>query len=195
MRYADENESTAQHCRNRCDMTLPHVLLDVGKLGVPHGVKGALFVHLVDRQRGSAEIPGYKKIWIGKEPAEAQAYVVQKWYHSGDWIVVLLSGLTDRTQAENLHQLRVFVERKDLVLAEDEVLTDDLIGCSVWVDGNAFGVVTGVTSFGAQDNLEIKRNKDGVVILFPYLKSVILNEDIVHKRIDVAALSEFLDQE
>jgi 16S rRNA processing protein RimM len=72
-------------------------------------------------------------------------------------VVLFFSEITDRTQAEALKGLSLYLLKKDLPdLEEGAFYTYALIGCSVFsASGNKIGVVLDVANFGAGDLLEI----------------------------------------
>ncbi|MDW9637984.1 ribosome maturation factor RimM [Sinorhizobium meliloti] len=75
-------------------------------------------------------------------------------------VVVRFRGINDRTAAEALNGLELFIERDNLPdddLDEDEFFYADLEGLEA-VDrtGKSYGSVTGVFDFGAGDLLELK---------------------------------------
>lgn len=72
-------------------------------------------------------------------------------------VVARITGVADRTQAETLKGLKLFIERSALPAPEeDEYYHADLVGLSVELsDGKAMGKVIAVQDFGAGPMLEI----------------------------------------
>jgi 16S rRNA processing protein RimM len=72
-------------------------------------------------------------------------------------LVARFRGIEDRTSAERLANVRLFVPRERLPpLAADEFYHADLIGlCAVKADGTEIGTVVAVHDFGAGDILEL----------------------------------------
>ena len=84
-------------------------------------------------------------------------------------LVVKAEGVYDRTAAEKLKGLKLYVDRADLPdTDEDEYYVTDLIGMDV-VDtaGNAVGKVVNVDNFGAGDLLDVKP-LEGVSFYVPF---------------------------
>ncbi len=75
-------------------------------------------------------------------------------------VIVRFRGINDRTAAEALNGLDLFIERDNLAdedLEEDEFFYADLEGLeAVDAAGKSYGSVTGVFDFGAGDLLELK---------------------------------------
>ncbi len=74
----------------------------------------------------------------------------------GNEMVLFLSGVQSRVEAERLAGLRVYADQNDLPeLEEGEYYYFELIGQPVFVDGSPFGEVASVED-GAQDRLVIR---------------------------------------
>jgi 16S rRNA processing protein RimM len=76
---------------------------------------------------------------------------------SENTLIARIEGTQDRSQAENLKGLKLYVERDQLPsLPEEEFYHTDLIGLPVQtLEGESIGHVRHVNSFGAGDFLEI----------------------------------------
>ncbi len=98
----------------------------------------------------------------------------------------------DRTAAEKLKNLRLYIPRADLPEpeGEDEYYITDLIGMAVVdVDGKALGVVANVDNFGAGDLLDIKPGEGAsfyVAFTFANVPEVRMAERVI--VIDMAGL-------
>lgn len=82
-------------------------------------------------------------------------------------VIATLEGLADRTAAEALKGVRLYIERSRLPApGEDEFLYADLIGLTAETgDGQRLGQVTGVADHGAGDVLEIALAEGGTLLL------------------------------
>ncbi len=106
-----------------------------------------------------------------------------------------LAGVDTLEAATALHRQRLWVDRRDITLEDDEFLWQDLVGMTVISDGTApvpaatdktpclLGKVVGVQSFGAQDILCV-RNEAGEWML-PFIEDVILAVDEENRCIRV----------
>lgn len=95
-------------------------------------------------------------------------------------VVVRFRGINDRTAAESLNGLNLYVDRSSLPddeLDEEEYFYADLEGLeAVDADGGTWGVVSGIFDFGAGDILELKaRGKRPVLI--PFTEASVLEID------------------
>jgi 16S rRNA processing protein RimM len=136
--------------------------LTVGYIAGMHGVAGGVRVRLFDADSDAIE-PG-REIELWRDEACVQrAHVVSAAIVPGKAPVlrVQLREVTDRNAAERLKGCEVRVQRDALPpLADDEFYLDDLIGAHVVENaGDAtrlLGTVTGVSSNGVQDLLEVE---------------------------------------
>lgn len=107
-------------------------------------------------------------------------------------VIAKFKGVDDRTTAEKLNGLNLFVERAllDKVPTEDdEFLYADLIGLKVSDEtGTDLGSVAGVFEFGAGDILEIK-GLDGKLRMVPFSKAAVPVVNVAggYVQIDLAA--------
>lgn len=108
-------------------------------------------------------------------------------------LVARLDGVTDRTGAERLRNLQLFVMRDSLPAPEaenEDYYHADLIGLRVVTkDGAAVGHVTRIFDFGAGDLLEVTPPADaarGKAVLIPFTRAIVPEVNIVaaHMVID-----------
>src|SRR5690606_1385128 len=89
-------------------------------------------------------------------------------------LVARLAGVDDRTAAEKLNGVELYVERARLPAADDDDFYHaDLIGLTARLeDGTVLGRVTAVPNYGAGDILEV-RAESGDTFLFPFTRRVV----------------------
>lgn len=96
-------------------------------------------------------------------------------------VIVRFRGVNDRTAAEALNGLDLFIERENLPdddLDEDEFFYADLEGLEAKdAEGKSYGVVTGVFDFGAGDLLELK-GPGRRPVLIPFSEFSVLEIDL-----------------
>lgn len=109
----------------------------------------------------------------------------------GDEAVLTLAELGDRTAAEALRGVDLYVRRAVLpVPAREEYYHADLIGLRAEdVAGRTLGTVHAIYNYGAGDVLEIVRN-DGDTILLPFTRETVPQIEIDKERIVVAVPEE-----
>ena len=138
----------------------------------PHGVRGVV------RVRASADLGAADALWLGDERFAVRHASRDK----QDWLVTL-DGVGDRDAADALRGRVVRLPRAAIVVADDELLVAELVGCKVFdVAGTALGEVTGSFDSGAHEVLEIRR-ADGGEFMLPLVGAFIVSVDTDGKRI------------
>jgi len=155
-------------------------LVCIGVIVGAHGIKGAVRVKCFTDRPQDFGAYGPVEDESGQRRFRALVQGVSK-----GLALVALDGIADRTQAEALKGVRLYVDRSRLPKAdEDEFLVADLIGCRVESpDGLAMGLVSDVFDFGAGEVIEIK-GKTGVLMV-PFTKASVPLVDVGAKRVVV----------
>jgi 16S rRNA processing protein RimM len=143
----------------------------MGRIGAAHGIKGEVRIQsfteeplaLADYGPLATNKPG---LVIEIETARATTNV----------LVARLKGVTDRTAAEKLNGVELYVDRDKLPPTdeEDDFYHADLIGLDARLnDGTVLGKVTAIPNFGASDLLEVTDARSGDTYLYPFTKAVV----------------------
>ncbi len=146
-------------------------LVPVGKFGAPHGVRGQ--VRLKSFTQDPLAIAKYAPL----QDAQKRLYELASVRHVKDDILVArVKGVEDRTGAEALTNLELFVPRDKLPAPQDdEFYYSDLIGLRAQTsDGAPIGVIKNVLNFGAGDILEITPEPvQTETLLLPFTRVVV----------------------
>ncbi len=103
----------------------------------------------------------------------------------GDFLLASVAGVTDRTQAETLKGISLYVDRNQLPKQEDGAFYYcDLIGMRVLENGQNFGTVEAVQNFGAGDILDVKTTR-GRVLSFDFSKATFPRVDVAAREMDI----------
>jgi 16S rRNA processing protein RimM len=129
-------------------------LVMVAQVGAPHGVQGEF--KLLSFMDDPVSVLEHSPLLSAKgEPA---LNVTAAREHKGQ-LLVRAKEVPDRTAAEKLNGLKLYIERADLpaITDEDDYYITDLIGLEV-VDqaGQPVGKVVNVDNFGAGDLLDVR---------------------------------------
>jgi 16S rRNA processing protein RimM len=146
----------------------PETWVRVGVLGRPHGIRGALKLHL-DNPDGQTVVVGLGLRAVSG--ATIRPLRVQT-LRSG---VVTFDDVADRDAAVGLVNAVVEVRRADFVEDEDDegAFLVDLVGSDVVdVGGNALGVLKGFVDTGMQLLAEV-RVASGAVVLVPFVPPIV----------------------
>ena len=143
----------------------------MGRIGAAHGVRGEVRIQsftaeplaLKDYGPLLTNRPG---LVIEIEAARATTNV----------LVARLKGVSDRTAAERLNGVELYVERERLPDTgdADDFYHSDLIGLDARLaDGTVLGTVIAVPNFGASDLLEVRNAQSGDTFLYPFTRAVV----------------------
>lgn len=110
-----------------------------------------------------------------------------------DHLLVFLKGVTDRTRADTLKGMRLYVSRDALPAPEEEEFYhSDLIGLAAELPtGEAFGHVMGVLDVGGGASLEIAGPTG--IIMMPFTKEAVPTVDIANDKVVVDPPEGLLD--
>ena len=114
---------------------------------------------------------------------------------SGKGVVIAkVDGVDDRTQADALKGLNLYVDRGALPPpGADSLYQADLIGLLVErIDGETLGMVTAFHNFGGGDVMEVE-NAGGQAVLIPFAETAIAEVDVKGRRILVTPLPGLFD--
>ncbi len=153
-------------------------LIHVADINSIHGLKGALVIY--SHTRPAYAVAGYSRFYMGKNAMEAFAndsMKVIRCQRHGQRILLQLDGIHTPEQAQALLGNKLWIEREDISIDEDEYLWNDLIGMQVCNadDGSILGVVSDIQEFGAQDTLIISSEQGEWMI--PFIEEVIMAVD------------------
>lgn len=158
-----------------------------------HGIKGA-FTFTLYNTEDSVLKKGLNLFLTPKNnnsslSKEGEVFKVDK-VSFGNKVICYLSGVADRNRAEEIIPFTIEVERDSFPEAsEDEVYLTDLIGFKVINEsGDDVGQVTGITTNGVQDILEVKGKAQKLDILF--IDQFVLNIDLVKRNITIRTPEE-----
>jgi len=161
----------------------------VAQIGAAHGVRGEV------RLRSFTQDPAGVKKYGPFTTTDGRTIVLQSLRPAGEMFVARIEGVADRTAAEALRNVRLYVPREKLPPAgEDEFYHADLIGLAA-VDraGETIGRVVAVHNFGAGDLVELARPDGGETVFLPFTKAVVPEIDIAAGRMLVEVPEGALD--
>ena len=155
------------------------MLVVVGRIGRPHGVKGAATIEVRTDEPDKRFAVGARLL----TDSGLDLTVASATWHSGR-LLVTFEGYEDRTAVEQLRNALVSVDRPADERPEDpeEFYDSDLEGCEVVVDGAVIGVVREVSHLPGQDLLVVA-TLDEREVLIPLVSAFVPQIDVSAKRI------------
>ena len=164
---------------------VPAQLVVMGRLGAPHGVRGAVKVR--PESADPASLAAYGVWWLrGRDDPSWRAHSVRSVREHGGWLVAELAGIETREAAGALRGGEVAIARESLpALAADEYYQADLVGMAVVNrDGARLGTLRDFLESGAHPIARIV-DEQGGERLVPWVAGCIDAVDVDARRIDV----------
>ena len=156
-----------------------HQRVCVARIGAAHGVRGE--VKLWPFTQDPMAVTRYGEL----STDDGRSFEIEAVRSGKDFLVVRLKGIGDRTAAEQLRNIDLYVPRDRLPeLAGEEYYHADLIGLRVEDrNGAALGTITAVHNFGAGDLLEIRPAGGPNTVMVPFTADTVPVIDMTGGRI------------
>ena len=159
----------------------------LGQIGAAHGVRGE--VRLYSFTADPEAIAGYGPL----ETDDGRVVRIESLRRAKDHFVAQLAGVSDRSTAEQLTNVKLYVLRERLPAPDqpDEFYHADLIGLTA-VDraGDKLGTVVALHNFGAGDLIEVRQAEAEPTQLLPFDALTVPDVDIKAGRLVVELPAE-----
>jgi 16S rRNA processing protein RimM len=163
----------------------------LGIIGRPHGVLGAVFVHLHHAGSDALDHLGSLTLVQGKK---RRSYAVKSVRPSGKSHVVQLDGVNSREAATELTGAELWAPRTELpALEPGEYYLVDLVGCEVELCGEVIGSVESVRADPSVDTMRIALKKGGFAEQ-PIVDHWVSGVDIAQRRVTLANDDGLIDE-
>lgn len=145
----------------------------IGKIVNTHGIKGELRI-LSDFKYKDKVFKKGMKFYVGRKKEE---FIVNSYRVHKAFDMVTFTGFDNINDVEYLKGDYVFVKEGDILLDEDEFLTENLLGFTMFIGNKEVGVVTEIINTPANDVI-----KSGNVLV-PFVKEFVNKIDEENKII------------
>ena len=164
----------------------------VARIGAAHGTGGE--VRLWPFTTRAEAVAAYGPLQTADG---TRAFEIEALRPARDFLVARLKGVTDRTTAERLRNIDLYVPRERLPVPEpEEFYYADLIGLQAEdPTGRPIGGVVAVHNFGAGDLLEIAPSSGGDTVMVPFSTAAIPRVEVSIGRIIVDLPEDLLGPE
>lgn len=151
-------------------------LVLMGRISEAHGLKGE--VKIASFTANPVDLAAYGPLIDAARARRFEVLDIRP-FKSGT-VIARLKGVSDRTAAEKLRGVELFVPRAALPETEDdEFYYSELIGlAATGPNGDNLGEIVGVHNFGAGDLLEICLAQRGATWLVPFTQARVPRVDI-----------------
>ena len=118
----------------------------IGRIVKAQGLKGEVKVYpLADL----SFFENLEEVYLNNSTTKTQ---IQSLRFQQNMVIIKLPTVTDRTGAEKMVGVELYLERDDFELQEDEYLVDDLLGMKVFLDnGQDMGEIVEINNYGSAD--------------------------------------------
>ncbi len=156
----------------------------LGQIGAAHGVRGEVRLRSFTSDPGA--IAGYGPL----QTEDGRVFEIEALRPAKNHFVARLSGVHDRSAAERLVNVKLYVPRERLPKPEhaNEFYHADLIGLAV-IDraGERLGTVVAIHNFGAGDLIEVRQADGEPTQMLPFNEATVPLVDVAGGRIVVVA--------
>jgi len=155
----------------------------VGRIGAAHGTRGE-----VKLWSFTADPMAIKDYGALVTEDGTRTFTIETLRPGKDFLVARLAGVADRTAAEKLTNLDLYIARERLPQPADadEFYHADLIGLTaVGMDGRPLGTVVAIHNFGASDLIEVRPTQGATTVMLPFTKAIVPVVDVAGGRIVV----------
>lgn len=154
----------------------PQKLL-IGRIGAAHGIKGEVRIQSFTEE--PMALAGYGPLATNRPGMTVTITAARA---NGTVLVARLEGVGDRSAAERLNGVELYVDRALLPQPEeDEFYHADLIGLRAQLaDGTTLGEVVALPNFGAGDLIEVRDPRSGDSFLYPFTRRVVPEVHLDH---------------
>jgi 16S rRNA processing protein RimM len=151
------------------DSAAPKRIL-MGRIGAAHGIKGEVRIQSFTEE--PLALATYGPLSTNRPGLEIEIAHARA---TTNVLVARLKGVTDRTAAERLNGVELYLDRDRLPPPDgDDFYHTDLIGLEARLsDGTVLGQVLAIPNFGASDLLEVRNERTGDTFLYPFTKAVV----------------------
>ncbi len=147
-----------------------------------HGIKGEIRIKSSFPYKEKAFLIG-SHLSIGEDVVEITSYRKHK-----DYDMLTFRGYTKIEEVEKFLNQKVFKDREELNLSEDEVLDEDLYQFKVWTSTGESGKIKEIF-WASKENKILRVEISGREILVPYQKPFIQKIDPKNKEIVLQLIS------
>lgn len=176
-------------------MRINDTFIRIGKIIGAHGLHGRLKIIAITDIEERFAVGNW--IYL-KEGDDYRKYQVVDFVLQRDRRCILnLKEISDRDEALSFKGIDIFIQRDEAertrhLLEEEAYYYYDIIGCSVFREGELFGEVIDILEAGAGEILII-RDAAGNVHRIPFVQSMVDTSEIALRRIDIYPIEGLIE--
>lgn len=161
--------------------------LYIGKIVNTHGIKGEVRLLSNFKFKDKVFINNFP-IYIGKNKTKE---IINSYRHHKQFEMITINGITNINDVLKYKGEKVYINKSDLSLNDNEYLDEDLINFNVVVNDNIIGTVSSIRKTTVQKQLVV--NKEGKEYLVPLVYGIIKNINLKDGIITIEDIKGLLD--
>lgn len=154
----------------------------VGEIYGTHGLKGELKFKSSFKYKERILTNGFK-FYIGKDKDK---YILETYrMHKGFYLLTFCE-YNDINLVQHLKGMKVYIDRDDLNLNDDQLVFEDYIGLECYYDDNNLGTITEIVNCGSDNFVFVISGKGEILVPFNdhFIDRIIKNDKIVFKNLE-----------
>lgn len=161
----------------------------VGVICSANGIKG--HVKIKSFTENQEDILAFHRLY---DPISGRVFKLSVVSSRKDALIAKIEGVTDRNEAETLHNTKLYIDRSELPeIPENEFYHTDLIGLLVEDSmGVQLGKITNVMNFGAGDIMEIRNESTNKEEYYPFNKDFVIDVKLQNGIVVVNRMEELV---
>lgn len=164
---------------------------DVGQIVATHGLKGEVKVAVITDFPEERFAPGSKLYLAG----DKRQLTVKSGRPFKQFWLVTFAEVSDIDEAKKLRGQKLVVSQAgQQELPAGSYYYHDILGCSIFENGQLIGKVTDIEAPGANDIWQVTE-KSGQTFWLPYIPSCVKSVDVANKKIDVELMEGLRDED
>ena len=169
-------------------------MVAIGRVGKAHGTRGE--VRIISYSDFPQRFKALKSVYMGTSRELKEIGVEGARIHNNRQVLLKLTGIDTKDQAEGLKGALLLVEEKDVFpLPEGCYYHFQLLGLNVYdVEKGLLGPLTEIIETCANDVYVVDSSRYGQVLI-PVIPQVVKDIDLAGQRIEVELLPGLLDEE
>lgn len=159
----------------------------IGKIVNTHGIKGEVRLLSNFKYKEKVFVPEFT-IYIGKEKNKE---VITSYRHHKQFEMITMKGITNINDVLKYKGEKVYINKSDLNLNNNEYLDEDLINFEVIMNDKVIGKVTDIRKDTYQKQLLV--NKEGNLHLVPLVYGIIKNINLKDGIVELNDIKGLID--
>lgn len=165
-------------------------MIAIGKINKSIGIKGEVKASVFSDNPG--RFAALQRVWLGSDDNSGSEHRIESYRTSGKQVVLKLSGIDTRTQADEVRERYILVRDEEAVRPRNSYFVHELIGMEVVSEqGRTVGTIGDVVGLPAGDAWVVRIGEREVYV--PGVKEFIHSVDLKTRRVVIRVPEGLID--